>query len=117
MIGLSHVNKVSIGYYESTSTWVLLLLRVHHAASIAVGLGNYRTKCEDLFLDGLEPSDYKIILWMSNLVENKTMNFLWGLINRVVIFIIIQFCVRLHGVINQGGTWLSVIYQASNLLT
>jgi len=33
--------------------------------SIAVGLGGYRTKYEDLFLDGLGPSNYRIILCVS----------------------------------------------------
>ena len=32
---------------------------------IAVRLGSYRTKCEDLFLDGLGPSNYRIILGIS----------------------------------------------------
>ena len=32
---------------------------------IAVGLGGYRTKYEDLFLDGLGPSNYRIILGIS----------------------------------------------------
>ena len=34
----------------------------YYVAMIVVRLGSYRTKYEDLTLDGLEPSNYRIIL-------------------------------------------------------